>query len=656
MKLKIKSLAWLIGAALSIVQGSVYAGADDVKENLHKLRIPDGFKIDIYAEVPGPRQMALGTNGNVYVGTSGNKVYAVVDKNKDRKADEVVAILDDLKVASGVAMHNGFLYVGEVNRITRYEAPDASLKLPFKEMRQVVYDKLPNKEHHGWRYLAFGPDNKLYVPVGAPCNICDPVGNESTILRMSDDGSNVETFAKGIRNSVGLDFQPGTGVLYFTDNGVDTLGDDVPHDEFNAAPTSGLHFGFPFYAGGNAQHPQWKNKTPPQKVTFPVAEFQAHSANLGFKFYTGKQFPEQYKGSAFVTHHGSWNRTEPVGYKIERVLFDDKNKVKGTETFIDGWLTDGEVWGRPNDVLQLPDGSLLVSDDYANVIYRISYDVGKKISTAPAAASTTTKHATDTITGLKMPESSVSHPDGRVFITEIGEFGKKGDGKVTVLSPDSTLKTFAYGLNDPKGIDLFGEALYVADVDQVVRIDLKGNKTVLAKATDFQYTPTFLNDIEIDGLGNVFVSDSGDDNGKHAAIYKITPHGKVTQIIGVKDGIVRPNGLLLDGPNALLVLDLGTGKLLRVEFSEQGGKTKSKVTALNQGFGKPDGLARDTSGALYVSDWAGGNVWRLNEPKATPFLISTGHQSSADISLSNDGKFLLMPDMKAGTLVPISIH
>lgn len=263
---------------------------------------------------------------------------------------------------------------------------------------------------------------------------------------------------------------------------------------------------------------------------------------------------------------------------------------------------------------------------------------------------------TGTITNLKMPESSVSHPDGRVFITEIGDFGKKGDGKVTVLSPDGTLKTFADGLNDPKGIGLFDDALYVADEDHVVKIDLKGNKTVLAKPSDFQDTPTFLNDIEIDGLGNVFVSDSGDDNGKHAAVYKITPQGKVTQIINAKDGINRPNGLLLDGLNALLVLDFGTGKLFRVEFTEQGGKAKSKVTALNQGFGKADGLARDSSSALYVSDWGGGNVWKLSDPKATPQLISSGHQSSADISLSTDGKTLWIPDMKAGTLVPISIR
>src|SRR5690606_34545227 len=311
--------------------------------NLNKLNVPPGFKVEIYAEVPGARQMAFGTNGNIYIGTRGDKVYAVVDKDKDRKADEVITILDDLKMGNGVAMHRGNLYVAEQHRIARYAAPDFDLTLPFKEMREVIYDQLGDKAHHGWRYITFGPDEKLYVTVGAPCNICDPEGIEASIIRMYPDGKNVEVFAKGVRNSFGIDIQPSTNVAYFTDNGVDMLGDDVPHDEFNAAHTAGLHFGFPHYAGGDAQHPDWKNKKAPQKVTFPVAEFQAHSANLGFKFYTGKQFPAEYQGDAIIAQHGSWNRSQPVGYQLVRVKFDEQNRVTGTEVFIDGWLKDGEI-------------------------------------------------------------------------------------------------------------------------------------------------------------------------------------------------------------------------------------------------------------------------------------------------------------------------
>jgi glucose/arabinose dehydrogenase len=646
MKLKSNVLpSALIGSILSIASITSFAGAAEVTENLKKLNVPAGFKVEVYAEVPGARQMTLGTNGTVYVGTRGNKVYAVVDKNKDHKADQVVTMMDDLNVGNGVAMYQGNLYVAEQNRITRYAAPDFDLNLPFKQMREVIYDKLPNKSHHGWRYIAFGPDNKLYVTVGAPCNICAPDGIEASIIRMNPDGSNPEVFASGVRNSVGMDFFPGTGTLYFTDNGVDMMGDDIPHDELNAAPKKGMHFGFPFYAGGDARQSEWKNKAAPKDVTFPVTEFQAHSANLGFKFYTGKQFPTEYQGNAIIAEHGSWNRSKPVGYQLMRVTFDEKHQVKSNEVFIDGWLDNGEVWGRPTDVLQMPDGSLLVSDDYSDVIYRISY--GEK-------PSSTTKAPLKEVTGLAMPESSIAHPDGRIFVTEIGGFGVNGDGKVTVVNPDGTTKTLVDGLNDPKGIDLFDNQLYVADVDQVVRISLDGTKTVIAKPSDFQDKPIFLNDIEIDGLGNVYVSDSGDDNGKHGAIYKITPTGKVTQIINDKSGIKRPNGLLMDGPNKMLVADFGTGKLFQVMLNQKLG-SKNQVTELNHGFGGADGLIRDVDGVLYVSDWAGGKVWQLTEPKSTPQLISEGNMSSADISISVDGKTLLMPDMKAGKLLYIPV-
>lgn len=646
MKTKNKLINGFILAALGLHALTSFAATADVRANLSKLKMPPGFKVEIYAEVPGARQMALGTTGTVFVGTRGSEVYAVVDKDKDRKAEEVITLMDDLTVGNGVAMHEGSLYVAEQHRITRYGAVDFDLNLPFMEMREVIYDKLPNKAHHGWRYLTFGPDNKLYASIGAPCNICDPKGIEASIIRMDPDGSNMEVFAKGIRNSVGMDFQPGANVLHFTNNGVDMLGDDIPHDELNAAPKAGMHFGFPFYAGGHAQHPDWKDKKPPQAVTYPVAEFQAHSANLGFKFYTGKQFPKAYQGNAIIAQHGSWNRSKPVGYQLMRVIFDEKNQVEKSEVFIDGWLNNGEIWGRPTDVLQLADGSLLVSDDYNDVIYRVSYGE-KETAAAPLAASA------KTLTGLTMPESSIVHADGRVFITEIGGYGKNGDGKVTVLNTDGTTATLVDGLDDPKGIDLYNNQLYVADLNKVLRIDLDGKKTVFAKTADFQGTPTFFNDIEIDGLGNVYVSDSGDDNGKYAAIYQITQAGKVSQLLDENSGIKRPNGLLMDGPNKLLVADFGSGKLFQMTFNAESGK--SKLTLLNSGFGAADGLVRDSDGLLYISDWGGGKVWQLSEPKATPQLISQGHQASADISLSVDGKFILMPDMKAGSLVPIAI-
>lgn len=640
MKITRLSLATtaLAGVGLFSTAGSV--AQSNIEKNLGKLNLPPGFEIDVYAEVSSARSMALGqSTGTVFVGTRGNKVYAVVDKDKDRKAEDVVTILDDLKVGNGVAMHQGNLYIAEQHRIARYPAPGFDLNLPFAEMREVIYDKLPDKDHHGWRYIDFGPDGKLYVTVGAPCNICEVNDTEATIIRMNPDGSDAEIYAHGVRNSVGLDFHQDTDELYFTDNNTDMMGDDRPPGELNHAPEKGLHFGFPYYAGGRDRHDDWKDKEPPQDVTFPVMEFQAHTANLGFKFYTGDMFPAEYQGDAIIAQHGSWNRSSPVGYKLMRVSFDDDNNVTGKEVFIDGWLQDGEAWGRPTDVLQLPDGSLLVSDDYAGVIYRISYTGEEGGAKTAAAASTANK-----INGLQMPESAVAHPDGRVFVTEIGEFGKDGDGRITVINNDASKTTLAEGLDDPKGIDLWNDALYVADNTRVVKVTLDGQTSVIAAPDDFPTPPQFLNDIEIDGKGNVYVSDSGKDDGSGSGIYRITQDGEITEVIGSGSGVKRPNGLLMDGNGQMLVADFGSGDLYRLDLNSK------KLTGLNQGLGAADGLVRDSRGYLYVSDWENGKVWQLTDPRATPQLIQEGYQAAADIGLAPGGGHLLMPDMKAGEL------
>lgn len=641
MKLKTLSLATLAATSLGLMASPVMADRAAAEANLHKLNVPDGFNVEVYAEVPGARQMAFGqSTGTVFVGTRGKNVYAVVDKNKDRQADEVVNILSDLKVGNGVAMYQGNLYVAEQHRIARYAAPGFDLELPFEQMRDVVFEDLPDKAHHGWRYIDFGPDGKLYVTVGAPCNICNVNGYEGTIIRMTPDGSDAEVYAHGVRNSVGLDFHPETGDLYFTDNNVDMMGDDNPPGEFNKASEQGQHFGFPYYAGGDAQHKDWKDKQPPQEMAFPAVEFQAHTANLGFKFYTGKMFPPEYRGDAIIAQHGSWNRTEPVGYKLQRVTFND-NEVSGHEVFIDGWLKDGEAWGRPTDVLELPDGSLLVSDDYNDVIYRISY--GEKTKSASAAS-------TDTVAGLAMPESAVAHPDGRVFISEIGEFGQGGDGQISIINTDGSKSILAAGLNDPKGIDLFNNELYVADINKVLKIDMAGHVEVLADKKSLPGKAEFLNDLEIDGNGTVFVSDSGTEDGQNAGVYKITAAGDISEVLNSGSGIKRPNGLLMDGVNTLLIADFGTGDLYRADL------TSGKVKQLNQGFGGADGLVRDTYGFLYISDWNNGKVWQLAGPRATPQLIANDLKAAADMALSADGKYLLVPDMKAGEMVYLPLH
>jgi glucose/arabinose dehydrogenase len=353
----------------------VHADLVGAEKNISKIKLPKGFSISVFAEVTGARQMALGqSTGTVFVGSVDGNVFGVVDKDKDRRADEVVTMMKDQVAPNGVAMHQGYLYVAENHRIVRYPAPGFSLHLPWAEMAEVIYEDLPPSQYHGWRYIRFDKDGMLYVGVGAPCNICEVDGIKGTIIRMDADGNNVEVFAHGVRNTVGFDFHPVTNIMYFTDNGVDQMGDLIPPGEFNAAPKSGMHYGFPFYAGGKERHKDWKDKTVPENNVFPVVEFGAHAAALGMMFYTGDMFPQEYKNDAFVAQHGSWNRSEPFGYRIMRIKFDKKGRPKGKEVFADGWLNNGEAWGRPVDILQLPDGSLLVSDNYQGVIYRISYE------------------------------------------------------------------------------------------------------------------------------------------------------------------------------------------------------------------------------------------------------------------------------------------
>jgi glucose/arabinose dehydrogenase len=232
---------------------------------------------------------------------------------------------------------------------------------------------LPNKFLHGWRYAKFGPDRKLYVAIGAPCNICEPKGREGSIIRLNPDGSDVETVATGVRNSVGFDWHPKTGEMFFTDNGADNMGDDIPPDELNHVKEIGGFYGFPYIGGKSVRLTGFADKKPPRDPIAPVIEFQAHVAALGIHFYRGDMFPQDYRGDAFVAQHGSWNRSEPVGYRIMRVRFDENGNAVDKEVFADGWLEGGNAVGRPVDIAELPDGSLIVSDDYADVVYRISY-------------------------------------------------------------------------------------------------------------------------------------------------------------------------------------------------------------------------------------------------------------------------------------------
>ncbi len=340
---------------------------------LEALRLPEGFEISLFAEhVENARQMALGDQGTVFVGTlSAGKVYALRDTDGDGRADKVYTLATGLHMPNGVAFWKGDLYVAEVERILRF--PDIEARLDHPPQPEVVYDRFPSHEWHGWKYIRFGPDGKLYSQIGAPCNVCEPKEPFATLVRLDPDGNRFEIFARGIRSVVGFDWHPETGTLWFNDNGRDWLGDDLPPDELNHAPGPGYHFGFPYCFGRNVADPYFGKKRSCREFTPPEWEYPAHVAPLGMRFYRGTQFPEKYRGQLFVAQHGSWNRSEPIGYRVVWIRFKGGKPV-AEHPFVTGWLRpDGKAWGRPVDILELPDGSLLISDDRAGAIYRVTY-------------------------------------------------------------------------------------------------------------------------------------------------------------------------------------------------------------------------------------------------------------------------------------------
>jgi glucose/arabinose dehydrogenase len=358
-------------AAVAGCEGPLSA-AQGLGDKLALIDLPPGFEISVYAEgVENARQLALGERGTVFAGSrKAGKVHAVVDGDGDGVAEQVYLIDEGLNMPSGIAFRDGSLYVAALDRILRYDGIEDALDDPPEPV--LVTGALPDKTHHGWKYLRFGPDGLLYVPVGAPCNVCDEPGF-AEVRRLSADGSGMETYARGVRNSVGLAFHPDTGELWLTDNGRDMMGDDLPGDELNHAPRPGLHFGFPYCHQGDTPDPEFGAGKACSDYTPPALTLGAHVAALGLTFYTGDAFPPPYRRQLFIAQHGSWNRSEKVGYNVLLVRFDDTGRPAGSEVFAEGWLQGQNNWGRPNDVMQLPDGSLLVSDDQMGVIYRIAW-------------------------------------------------------------------------------------------------------------------------------------------------------------------------------------------------------------------------------------------------------------------------------------------
>ncbi len=370
----------LLICLVSIFLFSCSSNSDNVQKSLDELSLPEGFHIEIYAsEVPNARSMAMSPGGTLFVGTrqAGN-VYAVVDKDNDYRADQIIRVAEGLRMPNGVAFKDGALYVAEVSRILRFDNIEENLNNPPNPV--VINDSYPTEGHHGWKYIAFGPDDKLYVPVGAPCNICEPEqGIFASITRINPDGTGREIVARGVRNTVGFTWHPETGDLWFTDNNRDWMGDDKPPGELNHLTEKGQHFGYPYLHGNETWDPEFGSQGKSLNIDFkmPAQLLGPHVAPLGVIFYTETLFPEEYRNQILIAEHGSWNRSEKIGYRITMVHMEDGQPVS-YEPFIEGWLREDEsVWGRPVALLQLSDGSLLISDDHSGTIYRLTYNKSK---------------------------------------------------------------------------------------------------------------------------------------------------------------------------------------------------------------------------------------------------------------------------------------
>ena len=368
------SVFMLFSMGCTSPEKSDLAASKEIEDNLSKLKLPPGFEISIFAEVNNARSLAISPSGTVFVGNrNGGKVYAVKDNNGDGKSDVKYELASGLRMPNGVAFKDGDLYIADISTIYKFSNIESKLSNPGQP--EVVYDEYPSDRHHGWKFIAFGPDGKLYVPVGAPCNICESKDEVyASITRINTDGTGREVYAHGIRNTVGFDWHPETGELWFTDNGRDMLGDDIPPCELNKISAQGQHFGYPYCHGGRYRDPEFGIERTCDEFVKPEWNFIAHTAPLGMRFYFGNMFPSKYKNQILVAQHGSWNRSTKSGYKVLLVTVENNKAVKD-EVFIEGWLNDATqaVWGRPVDILQLEDGSILISDDHAGLIYRVTY-------------------------------------------------------------------------------------------------------------------------------------------------------------------------------------------------------------------------------------------------------------------------------------------
>ncbi|HKH21187.1 MAG TPA: SMP-30/gluconolactonase/LRE family protein [Gammaproteobacteria bacterium] len=582
--------------------------------------------------------------GNVM--KNANRITLLRDTDDDDKSDVRRVFLDNLNQPFGMAMVGDNLYVANT---------DALLKFPYTlgETRIDAHGKkitdLPagGYNNHWTRNVVPSRDRqKLYVSVGSATNVDEEHIDvkdvrRAAILEINPDGTELRVFADGLRNPNGMDWAPGTEALWTVVNERDELGDELVPDYLTHV-REGAFYGWPYSYFGLHVDPRHKGDRPDlvKRAVKPDYALGAHTASLGLQFYTGKTFPKRYWGNAFVAQHGSWNRSQLVGYKVLTVAFKNGQPAGPAEEFLTGFIANqkkAEVYGRPVGLVVMRDGSLLVTDDAAGIVWRVSPE-----------ESTSEKNAT--IAGLRSPESALQMSDGRIYVSEIGQQNKAGDGGIAMITPDGELRQYVSGLDDPKGLARWDDSLYVADVKGVYRIDRFAHPILMAAIKNFPTTPKLLNDLTVTKDGTLYVSDTGDLEKGGGAVYRIDQSGAVERVLGGEGApLQNPNGLLIQ-KNHLLVADFGRGELQDVDL------TSLKTKQVANGLGAADGIAITKDGQLYVSDWQSGEVFRIRRNgNAERLGVADRFGAAADIRLTQDGNYLMVPDMKKGTLTFIPL-
>lgn len=622
--------------------------------------VPPGFRVDVFADsVENARSMALGPQGTVFVGSQrAGKVYAIVDRNGDHRADRVIVIASGLTQPNGVAMRNGALYVATTSRILRFD--DIERRLDSPPAPVIVRDSLPNPNAgHTWKFIAFGPDDMLYMSVGAPCNVCEDPPMVSTILRMKPDGSGLEVFADGVRNSVGFDWHPTSRELWFTDNGRDGMGDDVPSDELNVAWRAGLHFGFPYCHQGDVSDPQFGAQRACATTEPPVLKPGAHVATLGFTFYTGNMFPASYRNAVIVAEHGSWNRSTPSGYRV-MVARTDGRRVTSYEPLVEGfqragapggWEATRAALGRPVDVLQLPDGSILISDDVRHRLLRVSY--------RPGAGAQSRTEVTIKDSGVQA-ENLTSSADGTLY------FGSMAKGTIYRAAPGASqaepwILASGAGLTNVLGVlaDDRSNTLWVcqntprgsggAPATGQTALRSFDLNTGAAKGT-YPFPPNsgICNDIAVSANGTAYVSESF-----RGRVHRLKPGATALEVWASHPDLEVIDGLAFLADGSLYVNTFTTGRLYRISVNADGSAGAIVRIETSMPLVRPDGL-RSVGASTLIQAEQGGRVAELtiSGNRAEVRVLREGLPRASGVTLVGNSAFVLVDFAKA-VVVPV---